>query len=60
MRVARFLIIVISLVVVLAALAAILTNCTSEEVIVVGIDRTKPPLDTIRPSVTETATFALG
>ena len=59
MKSARFSIIVIALLLLIIT-ATILTNCTREEVSVVGMDKSKPPIDTNRPSITETATFALG
>jgi len=60
MKSARFSIIIIALLILLIVTATVLTNCTREEVSVVGMDKTKSPIDTNRPSVTETATFALG
>ena len=59
MKSARFSIIVIAILLLIIT-ATILTNCTREEVSVVGMDKSKPPIDTNRPSITETATFALG
>lgn len=52
--------ITIALVIILTVIAAVFSNCTREEVSVVGIDNSIPPLDTNRPSVTEKATFAMG
>ena len=60
MRSARFSMIIIALVIILILTAIISNNCTSEGVDMTNIDKSKPPLDTNRPSVTETATFALG
>jgi hypothetical protein len=60
MKNARFLLIIIGVAILLVATATLFTNCTHEEVSVVGMDNTKPPIDTVRPSVTKTATFALG
>ena len=60
MKSARFSIIIIVLAILFIVTATILTSCTPEEVSIVGIDKTKPPIDINRPSATETATFALG
>ena len=59
MKSTRFSIIVIAILLLIIT-ATILTNCTREEVSVVGMDKSKPPIDTNRPSITETGTFALG
>ena len=60
MKNARFSMIIIALLILLIVTATILTNCAREELSVMGMDKTIPPIDTNRPSVTETATFALG
>lgn len=60
MRSARFSLIIIVLVIILIVTAIILNNCTDKGVDIVNIDKSKPPIDTNRPSVTETASFALG
>jgi len=60
MKSGRFSFIIIVLVILFFLTAITLNNCTGEEVSVVGVDKTKPPIDLNRTSVTETATFALG
>jgi hypothetical protein len=60
MKSGKFSLIIITLAILFIMTAIIPNNCTGEEVSVVGVDKTKPPIDLNRPSVTETATFALG
>ena len=60
MKSAGFSILIITIAILFIVTATVLNNCTREEVNVVGIDKSKPLIDTNRPSVTETATFALG
>jgi hypothetical protein len=60
MKKARFLLIITGLAIFLMAIPTLSTSCTREEVSAVPMDTTKPPIDLNRPSVTETAEFALG
>jgi hypothetical protein len=60
MKSGKFSFIIMALAILFIMTAIILNNCTGEEVSVVGVDKTKPTIDLDRPSVTETATFALG
>ena len=59
MKITRIPVVILGLIIMLV-LGINFTGSCNKEVSTVGMDLSKPPLDTNRPSITQTATFALG